>query len=69
MLTSRGQGLQFVNGFANRVQRQKAICDKEARSENGCYKGHMKQARDLENRAAHPDTNSEDYAPSLPVGK
>ena len=22
----------------------------------------MKQARDLENRAAHPDTNSEDYA-------
>ena len=23
----------------------------------------MKQARDLENRAAHPNTNSEDYAP------
>ena len=22
----------------------------------------MKQARDLENRAAHPNTNSEDYA-------
>ena len=29
----------------------------------------MKQARDLENRAAHPDTNSQDYAPSLPMGK
>ena len=29
----------------------------------------MKQARDLENRAAHPNTNSEDYAPSLPMGK
>ena len=29
----------------------------------------MKQARDLEKLAAHPDTNSEDYAPSLPVGK
>ena len=26
-------------------------------------KGHMKQARDLENRVAHPNTNSEDYAP------
>ena len=36
MLISRGQGLQLVDGFANRVQRQKAICDKEARSENGC---------------------------------
>ena len=29
----------------------------------------MKQARDLENRVTHPDTNSEDYAPSLPMGK
>ena len=28
MLTLRGQGGQLVNGFANRVQRQKAICDK-----------------------------------------
>ena len=28
MLTSRGQGLQLVDGFANQVQRQKAICDK-----------------------------------------
>ena len=26
MLTSRG--LQLVDGFANRVERQKAICDK-----------------------------------------
>ena len=25
MLISRGQGLQLVDGFANRVQRQKAI--------------------------------------------
>ena len=43
MLTSRGQGLQLVDGFANRVQRQKAICDKayrfqEARSETGVKK-------------------------------
>ena len=41
MLTSSGQGRQFVNGFANREQRQKDICDnaygvQEARSENGC---------------------------------
>ena len=41
MLTSRGQGLQLVDGFANQVQGQKAICDKAyrfwgARSENGC---------------------------------
>ena len=28
MLISRGQGLQLVDGFANRVQRQKAIGDK-----------------------------------------
>ena len=28
----------------------------------------MKQAWDLENRAAHPNTNSEDYAPSIPMG-
>ena len=31
MLISRGQGLQLVDGFANRVQRQKAICDKPYR--------------------------------------
>ena len=41
MLTSSGQGRQLVNGFANRVQRQKDISDKaygfqEAKSENGC---------------------------------
>ena len=29
----------------------------------GVKKEHMKQARDLENRAAHPNMNSEDYAP------
>ena len=63
MLTSSGQGRQLVNGFTNREQRQKDISDnvygvQEARSENGCQKGHMKQARDLENRAAHPNTNS-----------
>ena len=29
----------------------------------------MKQARDLENRAAHPNTNSEDYAPLATNGK
>ena len=28
MLTSSGQGRQLVNGFANRVQRQKDISDK-----------------------------------------
>ena len=28
MLTSSGQGRQLVHGFANQVQRQKAICDK-----------------------------------------
>ena len=27
MLTSSGQGRQLVHGFANQVQRQKAICD------------------------------------------
>ena len=31
ILTSRGQGLQLVDGFANQVQRQKAICDKPYR--------------------------------------
>ena len=41
MLTSSGQSRQLVNGFANRVQRQKAIADNaygfwEARTENGC---------------------------------
>ena len=29
----------------------------------------MKQARELENRAAHPYTNSEDYAPLATNGK
>ena len=29
----------------------------------------MKQARDLENRAAHPNTNSEDYAPLATNGQ
>ena len=29
----------------------------------------MKQARDLENRAAHPNTNSEDYAAVATNGK
>ena len=29
----------------------------------------MKQARDLENREAHPNTNSEDYAPLATNGK
>ena len=29
----------------------------------------MKQARDLENRAAHPNTNSEDYAPLATSGQ
>ena len=29
----------------------------------------MKQARDLENRAAHPNTNFEDYAPLATNGK
>ena len=29
----------------------------------------MKQARDLENREAHPYTNSEDYAPLATNGK
>ena len=28
LLTSSGQGRQLVHGFANQVQRQKAICDK-----------------------------------------
>ena len=28
----------------------------------------MKQARDLKNPAAHPNTNSEGYAPSPPIG-
>ena len=31
MLISRGQGLQLVDGFANGVQRQKAISDKSYR--------------------------------------
>ena len=29
----------------------------------------MNQARDLENRAAHPNTNSEDYAPLATNGQ
>ena len=29
----------------------------------------MKQARELENRATHPNTNSEDYAPFATNGK
>ena len=29
----------------------------------------MKQARDSENRAAHPNTNSEDYAPLATNGQ
>ena len=33
------------------------------------YISEMKQARDLENREAHPNTNSEDYASLATNGK
>ena len=64
MLTSSGQGRQLVNGFANRVQRQKDISVKRTDFRKPGLKTDvkkdMKQARDLKNRAAYPNTNSED---------
>ena len=65
MLTSSGQGRQLVNGLQTEynVKKPYLITRTDFRKpglKTGVKKDIRKQARDLENRAAHPNMNSED---------